>query len=155
MHGAGSEAGEAAGVLYRYATAIDTKDWLLLHECFEPSCVFTAGDAELVLDGVDAIVDFMTAAHRDIDGSQHRLSNMRIELAADGRSARSRTYLEALIVHRLHRDGPTFQLWAEYHDRLEVVPGPDGTGTRWQIAERNVTSLWRLGNASILGPTVS
>jgi hypothetical protein len=142
-------------VLHRYATAIDTKDWQLLRACFDPACVFTAADGQLVLDGVDAIVDYMEAAHRDIDGSQHRLSNVRVDLADDGRSARTRTYLDALIVHVAHRDGPTLQAIAEYHDHLELVASSNGSAPRWRIAARDVTSLWLSGNPSILGPTVT
>lgn len=137
-------------VLYRYTTAIDTKDWALLRQCFTSTCRFTA--TELLLDGVDEIVEFMERVHEHIDGSQHRLTNTRIDIDPDGRSARASTYLDAFIVHSGHRDGPTFQLLAEYHDRLQYDPAADADGGRWLIAERHVTSLWSLGNASILGP---
>jgi len=132
--------------LVRYATAIDTKDWALLAGCFFPAAKFTAGS--LVLDGVDEIVEYMRAAHHHIDGSQHRLSNFAIRLSDDGRTAHSTTYLDALIVHRAHRDGPTLRVVSTYHDVFECA------GDAWRIAKRSVSSLWREGSPTILGPTV-
>jgi hypothetical protein len=139
---------DAAAVLLRYAHAIDSKDWVDLRSCFTPTCVFSAPSAAMRLEGVDEIVNSMEAAHRHIDGSIHRLSNIMIELADDGRSATSSTALDAMLVHREHRDGPTFQCIGTYHDRLELH---DGT---WKIAARDFDTLWTVGNPSILGPTV-
>jgi 3-phenylpropionate/cinnamic acid dioxygenase small subunit len=139
---------DAAAVLYRYANAIDTKDWANLRSCFTLTCVFSAESAGQRLVGADEIVAFMENAHKDIDGSIHRLSNIRIELSEDARSAVSSAALDAFLVHRAHRDGPTFQCIGTYHDRLELH---DGT---WKIATRDFDTLWTVGNGVILGPTV-
>ena len=140
---------EITAVLHRYATAIDTKDWLLLATCFEPRCVFTGRAGALRLDGADALVAYMRDAHTSIDGSLHRLSNITIDVGADGRTASATSYLDALVVHRGHRDGPTFQLVGTYRDRL--VLGAAG----WWITRRDVAALWSAGNPTILGPTLT
>ena len=106
-------------VLVRYATAIDTKDWVLLGTCFHPSCTFAGRGGTLRLDGAAAVVSYMEAAHQRIDGSMHRLSNIAVEVDADGLSASATSYLDALIVHRGHPHGPTFQLAAIYRDRFQ------------------------------------
>ena len=131
--------------LVRYATAIDTKDWNLLAECFWPSASFTATGVDLC--GVDQIVAFMAQAHDLIDGSQHRLSNFSLRPAPDGR-VDATTYLDALIVHRAHPDGPTLRVISSYHDLLESRRGS------WRIASRRVSSLWSDGNPTILGPVL-
>jgi len=138
---------EAAEVLGRYTTALDTKDWELLVECFTPECAFTA--SEMVLDGRDAIVEFMRPAHQHLDGSLHRLTNIRVQMGDDEMTATTASYLDAFIVHRAHRDGPTCQVIGVYHDRLSRH---DGT---WRIADRRFELLWRDGNPTILGPTVA
>ena len=129
--------------LVRYASAIDTKDWDQLAECFCPSATFTATGVDL--RGVDQIVSFMAQAHDPIDGSQHRLSNFSVRPAPDGQ-VDATTYLDALIVHRAHPDGPTLQVVSSYHDLLEPHHGS------WRIASRRVSSLWSDGSPTILGP---
>jgi hypothetical protein len=137
-----------AAVLVRYATAIDTKDWPLLRTCFHASCTFAGRGGTLRLDGAAAVVAYMEAAHERIDGSLHRLSNIDIEVDGDGVSAKATSYLDALIVHRGHPAGPTFQLAAIYRDRLALDDG------EWRIGRRDVTSLWSTGSPEILDPTL-
>ena len=140
---------EGDEVLLRYTTAIDTKNWPLLATCFTRGCVFSAASTGLVLDGRDAIVDFMRPTHTYIDGSLHRLTNIRIDIADDGLSARSTSSLDVIVVHQAHRDGPTFQLIGTYYDRLERY------NDAWLIAQRDFDSLWHAGNGTILGPTLT
>lgn len=139
---------EISAVLHCYATAIDTKDWALLATCFEPECVFMGRAGGLRLEGVEALVTYMRHAHEPIDGSLHRLSNITVEVSGDGHTASATCYLDALIVHRQHPDGPTFQLAGAYHDRL--VLGEAG----WRIARRDVAALWSVGSPTILGSTI-
>jgi hypothetical protein len=136
-------------VLVRYATAIDTKDWVLLGTCFHPSCTFAGRGGTLRLDGAAAVVAYMEAAHQRIDGSMHRLSNIAVEVDADGLSASATSYLDALIVHRGHPHGPTFQLAAIYRDRFVLDDG------EWRIGRRDVTSVWSTGSPEILAPDLS
>ena len=130
-------------LLVRYATAIDTKDWCLLGSCFTPQCRFTA--TGLVLEGVDSIVSFMENAHRYIDGSHHRLSNVVIDVTDDFRAARSTTYLDATLVRRDADAGATFRVMSTYHDEHEF------DGSTWWISSRDVRSMWNEGNPAVLG----
>lgn len=133
---------EIARLLVRYATAIDTKDWQLLGDCFTPSCRFTA--TGLTLDGVEAVVHYMRTAHAPIDGSHHRLTNFDISVDQDRQRARAVTYLDALIVRRANTHGPTLRVAAAYHDQLVF-------DASWRIDARRVSSLWIDGDPDVLG----
>jgi hypothetical protein len=114
------------GVLVRYATAIDTKDWPLLRSCFIGDVVADYGDIG-TWRGIDDLVGFMDAAHAGMGPTQHLLSNYRIDV--DGDLASSVTYVHAVTV--LARDPDD---WIDtigvYEDRL--VRAEDG----WRIAGR-------------------
>lgn len=131
-------------VLLDYATAIDTKDWDLLRSCFTEDCVTTY--RAKVLRGADDLVGFMQPSHDPIDGSLHRLSNVRIEMGQDGRTASATSYIDAFLVYRLHPDGPTFHSMGTYTDRLILEE-------RWKITERSYQPLWAEGSRTILGST--
>lgn len=133
---------EIVALLTRYATAVDTKDWQLLGNCFAQNAhfAFFAG----TLEGRASIQSFMRTAHSTIDASRHRLSNITVTIDTSGSTARASTYLDALIVEAHHPGGHTFQIVGTYYDTLEK----DADG--WRIAGRRFDRLWSEGNAALL-----
>jgi 3-phenylpropionate/cinnamic acid dioxygenase small subunit len=104
---------EIEDLLVGYATAIDRRDWDLLRETFTTDCHLEY-DPIGTWDGVEAVVDFMVAAHAGAGHTLHRISNRVI--AVDGGRATSRTY-------------------GFYDD--ELVRTSDG----WRIAVRRFTAV--------------
>lgn len=138
-------AGDRAGVtdaLYRYCTAIDTKDWALLAACFVPEA--TADYRGRHFPDAASIVRYMADIHRDLDGSAHRLTNVVVQL--DGDTARTTSYVDALLVDADHPDGPTFHVVGTYADALRR------DGASWRIVERRFVDLWTEGKRTMLAP---
>lgn len=83
---------EITNVLIRYATGIDSRDWVLFRTCFSDDAQFDYG-AIGTWDNPDALTDHMRRSH--YGPSLHRLSNFVIDLNGDG--ATSRTYVDAVV----------------------------------------------------------
>ena len=95
---------EIVAVLVRYARAIDTKDWELLHTCFTADAACDYGPLGS-WPGADDLVVFMEEAHAGMGPTQHLLSNFQIEV--DGDRASSLTYVHATPISRTPRTGTT------------------------------------------------
>jgi 3-phenylpropionate/cinnamic acid dioxygenase small subunit len=130
-------------VLLDYATAMDTRDWARLAACFTTDCTATYRDT--VLHGPQAVVEFMRPGHDGLDGSVHRLSNIRATVDLGANTARSTSYVDALLVNRRHPDGPTYRSVGVYRDVLRREGG-------WRIAERSFEQLWIEGKREMLVP---
>jgi 3-phenylpropionate/cinnamic acid dioxygenase small subunit len=119
---------DIAEVLVRYSTGIDRRDWDLFRTCFTDDCHCDYGDIG-VWEGVDAITDFMVAAHAGMGHTMHRLSN--IAIAVRGDRAEARTYIDAVL---LTPEGQTgLNALGFYDDELVRVEGG------WRIARRRYT----------------
>ncbi len=117
-------------VLFRYATAIDRKDWALLDGVFVPDA---RADVRQVggIAGPDATVRaWLEGAMARYRVLQHFVTNVRVVVDGDG--ARSLAYVHA--IHGEKREGRMafFELGGEYEDTL--VKTPDG----YRIAERTL-----------------
>jgi 3-phenylpropionate/cinnamic acid dioxygenase small subunit len=121
---------EIAGVLLRYATGIDRRDWPLFRTCFTPD-VHAEYEGLPAWDGVDAITGYMADVHASMGHTMHRLSNLAIDV--DGASARARTYVDAVL---MAADGGSGVNAVGFYDD-ELVHGPDG----WRIATRRFTHV--------------
>ena len=132
---------EITDVLYRYATALDTRDWGLLGEVFAPDAVYTIGvHGEFV--GPSAIGAKIASLIGGYESTQHLITNPVIDI--DGDRARASCYLHAQ--HYLpdqRTGGNTYEMGGTYRD--ELVRTPDG----WRIARRVLDVAWRDGNAAI------
>src|SRR6202046_194278 len=114
-------------VLYRYATALDTRDWALLAEVFAPEAVYTIG-AHGDVTGPLAIGDKIASLIGGYESTQHMISNPVIEI--DGDSARASCYLHGQHYMPDQRTGGnTYTMGGTYRDRLPRPPGGGG-GTR-------------------------
>jgi hypothetical protein len=83
------------GVLLRYATGIDRRDWVLFRTCFTED--FTGSYPGFgTWRGADAITDFMRTAHASLGPTLHRMGNFVIDVDAGNVTARS--YVDALLM---------------------------------------------------------
>ena len=114
-----------AGVLLRYATGIDRRDWPLFRTVFTDDCELDYGEVGS-WKGVDAVTEFMQQAHALAGHTMHRLTNQVI--VVDGDQAESRTYVDALIMSADNTSGVNA---AGFYDD-ELVRSDDG----WRVAGR-------------------
>lgn len=132
---------EIADLLFRYATALDTRDWQLLSTCFTPTAV-------AVYEGLGefspyaAIEGVCRAALEPLDGSHHVVSNVVAEVEGD--SARATSYVVAQHVRAGAPGGDFYTLGGVYTD--ELVRTADG----WRIARRRLARVWTSGNPRVL-----
>jgi 3-phenylpropionate/cinnamic acid dioxygenase small subunit len=132
---------EITELLYRYATALDTRDWDLLGQVFAPEAVYTIG-VHGDFTGPRAIGEKIASLIGGYEATQHLITNPVIEL--DGDTARAHCYLHAQ--HYLpdqRTGGNTYEMGGTYHD--DLVRTADG----WRIARRVLDVAWRDGNAAI------
>ena len=121
---------DIAEMLVRYATGIDRRDWPLFRTVFTDDCELDYGEIG-AWKGVDAVTDFMQAAHALAGHTLHRLSNLAITV--DGDTATARTYIDGLIMMGDNKSG--VNAIGFYDD--EIVRADNG----WRIARRRYTQV--------------
>jgi len=118
-------------VIIAYATAIDQRDWHLLHSCFTNDCEADYGSFGRWLSAA-AITDYMKHAHADIGPSLHRMSN--IDIRATENAVHVRSYVDALLTP-MNPGGPLHRGVGFYEDHFVR------TGDGWKIAKRRFNAL--------------
>lgn len=131
---------EITELCVRYTTALDTKDWALLRNCFTAAPVFVHPGGQL--SGFDEILARTSAALNPLDATQHLLGNITVEVA--GATARSICYFQAQHVRAGTPGGELYIIAGRYADSLERTP------QGWRIAERVQTYMWRDGNRAVV-----
>jgi len=121
---------DISGVLLRYATGIDRRDWPLFRTVFTDDCELDYGEVGS-WKGVDPVTEFMQQAHAMAGHTMHRLTNQVITV--DGDTAQARTYVDALIMLADNNSGVNA---AGFYDD-EFVRTEQG----WQIARRRFTQV--------------
>jgi len=119
-------------VAYRYARAVDRRDWALAATLFTDDAVLKGARYELV--GRDRILQGLRTVER-YRATFHAVHNQTLELAGD--EASGETYCVAN--HLLEREGRPLKLdWGiRYQDRYRR--GADGA---WRIARRELIVDW-------------
>ena len=135
---------EIEQLLYRYARAIDAKDWKSLERVFTPDARIhyaVERGAELSAGQLQA---WLGQAMRIFKVTQHVVTNPLIELAADD-TARCTSYLTATHL-QVRLDGKTVRTTegSRYSDSL--VRSAEG----WRIVARKLERIWVDGE--YLGP---
>jgi 3-phenylpropionate/cinnamic acid dioxygenase small subunit len=128
----GTSKQDIAEVLVRYATGIDRRDWDLFRSCFAVDCL-AEYEGIGTWESADAITDFMTTAHARMGHTMHRISNVAIDVHADGDRAVARSYVDGILMAADDETG--FNPIGFYDD--ELVRTPDG----WRIAHRTFTMV--------------
>lgn len=117
-------------VLIRYATGIDRRDWPLFRTVFTDDCELDYGEIGH-WRGVDAVVEFMVAAHEMAGHTLHRITNQAVSV--DGDAATAQAYVDALIMSQDNTSGVNA---AGFYDD-ELVR----TDTGWRIQRRRFTTV--------------
>ena len=125
-----SDIQDISDVLVRYATGIDRRDWPLFRTVFTDDCQLDYGEIG-TWQGVDAVTDFMVAAHEMAGHTMHRITNQAV--AVDGDTATARAYVDALIMAQDNKSGVNA---AGYYDD-EFVRTDEG----WRLARRRFTAV--------------
>lgn len=122
-----------SGLLCEYSDRIDGGDLDGVGALFAAATYRTVG-SPIVLTGADEVAGAQHAVVRLYDGvprTAHHLSNVRIDLAADGSSARARS---RFAVHFAPPgEGPRVIITGRYDDRLALVDG------QWRFTDREIT----------------
>ncbi|WP_197373723.1 nuclear transport factor 2 family protein [Mycolicibacterium baixiangningiae] len=88
-----SDSAEIAELLYRYARAVDTKDWELYRSVFTDDAHIDYSSAGAVAGGRDEVVDWFAANFGVIPWSMHYITNIEIlERSDDGARVRAMFY---------------------------------------------------------------
>jgi hypothetical protein len=126
-------------LLFRYATALDTRQWDLLDQVFTPDAAIdysTSGG----IAGTPADLKrwFQDEAFVPFTSWQHHMTNMVVEL--DGDTATGRTTVYNPLAHTdAEGAGVVLHVGAWYDDRFARTP--EG----WRIAARSVGMAWTDG----------
>jgi 3-phenylpropionate/cinnamic acid dioxygenase small subunit len=132
---------DVTDVLYRYATALDTRDWALLAQVFAPEAVYTIG-AHGDFTGPEAIGAKIASLIGGYESTRHMITNPVIEV--DGDAARASCYLHGQHYMPDQRTGGnTYGIGGTYRDELRR------TAAGWRITRRVLEVAWREGNAAI------
>ncbi len=136
---------EIADLINQYATAIDTRDWVLFRTCFtddskldyDPDGRFEGIKCNLCDEGIagwdsaDAVTSHFTHSH-DYKHTQHRITNIVIQLA--GGTARARSYVHAAFVPL--DSEMMMNAYGRYDDILVK------SDEVWRISERIYTGIY-------------
>jgi len=132
-------------VLYRYATAIDTRDWDLLATCFtkDLEADFRAFGGREIVKGRDIWLEAIKSTIAGLDAPQHLTANH--VHTVDGDSGTLVAYLQAL--HRLDtaRSDPEYTVGGYY--TCDMLRGEDG---QWRMRRYSLSVTWHRGNRDIL-----
>src|ERR1700730_1259293 len=132
-----------ADVLYRYATALDARDWELLAQVFAEDAIYSIG-AHGEIRGVSAIAARIAELIGGYESTQHLVTNPVIEV--DGTHARSTSYVRAY--HHWTGDDRSrnkMELGGVYRDELV------STAHGWRITHRVLEVRWKEGAAMVPG----
>ena len=117
-------------VLIRYATGVDRRDWPLFRTVFTDDCELDYGEIGH-WRGIDAVVEFMVAAHEMAGHTLHRITNQAVSV--DGDAATAQAYVDALIMSQDNTSGVNA---AGFYDD-ELIR----TDTGWRIRRRRFTTV--------------
>jgi len=120
-----------AALLYRYARAVDTKDWELYRSVFTEDAVIDYSSAGIPAGSRDEIAEFLKNGFTTIPWSMHYITN--IEADVDGDTARVRAMFYNPM--QLPDMAEMSSCGGYYHH--ELVRTPDGWRSR-HLREENV-----------------
>jgi hypothetical protein len=132
---------DIVAVALRYCRALDTHDWGLLDQVFQPDATASFGRPERLV-GREEIVDRIRKALEHLDDSQHLVGNH--EVVIDGDAATHRCYLQAQHVRHEAEDGPHYIVAGRYEDHLAR------SAVGWRIAHRDLIVMWTEGNSGAI-----
>ncbi|MEU5843505.1 nuclear transport factor 2 family protein [Rhodococcus sp. NPDC047139] len=142
---------EITRLKYRYARALDTKDWDELANTLMPDAHAVYGE-HLVFDSRDAFIGFLENTLGTRLVTEHRCSHPEIDIDEDGRNATGVWLLSDTVI--IPEDGMLLRGSAHYHDRYSL--NEDG---RWRISRTGYRRNWEtvtcMGDAPSLRLTIN
>jgi 3-phenylpropionate/cinnamic acid dioxygenase small subunit len=122
---------EITALLYRYARAVDTKDWELWRSVFTEDALVDYSSAGCPAGGRDEVADWLSAAFTQLPMSQHYVTNVEITpLTSDSAQVR------AMFYNPMQLPGMAEQSYCGGYYHHEVVRTPDGWRSR-MLREEN------------------
>jgi SnoaL-like domain len=129
--------------LHLYCKGIDRRDWALVRSCFADDHVHNHGG---FTGSPDAFASFAADVLLYVPATHHTIGNVHIDLAADGRSARTEAnFIAYHFIEAGHLEGtpvPTggkatdWVVAGRYNDRMELRDGV------WLIVRRDAVHDW-------------
>jgi 3-phenylpropionate/cinnamic acid dioxygenase small subunit len=116
--------GAVTDVLVRYATGIDTRDWVLFRSCFTDDCDADYGDIGHWRGG-DEITAWMAKTHDPLGPTMHRLSN--VSLTYESGKVKARTYVHGMI---MLADRSAVHAYGFYDDEIVLLNDGPRVGRR-------------------------
>jgi 3-phenylpropionate/cinnamic acid dioxygenase small subunit len=129
---AGADHVEITALLYRYARAVDTKDWELYRSVFTDDALVDYSSAGAVVGTRDEVIDWFAANFAVIPWSMHYVTNVEIlDSTADSATVR------AMFYNPMQLPGMTGMSSCGGYYHHELVRTPDGWRSR-SLREENV-----------------
>jgi hypothetical protein len=128
-------------VAYRYAHAIDTKDWESLATCFAENAVLDVGGVPPIV-GREAILARFEQSLARFTWTQHVIGSPQVRI--DGNRATGRFYLIAQHIAEDEQGRRAQIAGGIYEDEFEKTP--EG----WQFSLRRVRAYWTRGDEGVI-----
>lgn len=124
---------EIPALLYRYARAVDTKDWLLYRSVFTDDARIDYTSAGAIAGGRDEVADWLAAAFDAIPMSMHYITN--IEILAGGTDTAT---VRSMFYNPMQLAGMTGLTCCGGYYHHELVRTGDG----WKSRNLREENLW-------------
>jgi 3-phenylpropionate/cinnamic acid dioxygenase small subunit len=128
-----TDSADVAALLYRYARAVDTKDWALYRSVFTADAHIDYTSAGAIAGSVDEVTEWLSAGFAVIPWSMHYVTNIEI-LATDGDTATVR----AMFYNPMHLPGLADMSACGGYYHHDLVRTADG----WRSRRLREENLW-------------
>ncbi|OCB50877.1 hypothetical protein A5722_32595 [Mycobacterium vulneris] len=128
-----SEHSDISALLYRYARAVDSKDWELYRSVFTEDAQIDYSSAGAIVGTRDEVVDWFAANFGVIPWSMHYITNIEV-LDTDGDTATVR----AMFYNPMQLPGMAEMSACGGYYHHELVRTPDG----WRSRSLREENLW-------------
>jgi SnoaL-like domain len=138
---------EIEALMYRFSDGIDSCDMAKYRSVFTDEIKLDYSSYRAGTIGTWTADDWVQRGANlfpGLNATSHALTNVRIELGADGNSAEVRAYVRADHAFHGHPGGEVFTVAGQYEDRL--VRTPDG----WRIWGKKLVVRWQEGNPDLM-----
>jgi ketosteroid isomerase-like protein len=129
---------EISALLYRYARAVDTKDWQLYRSVFTHDAVIDYSSAGAIAGTRDEVAEWLSQGFAAIPMSMHYITN--IEADVDGDTARVR----AMFYNPMQLPGMADLSYCGGYYHHELVRTDDG----WRSRSLREDNLWFINSPS-------
>ena len=130
-----SDEAEIARLLYRYARAVDTKDWELYRSVFTDDAHIDYSSAGAAVGSRDDVADWLAAGFGAIPWTMHYITNIEAEISGDAATVR------AMFYNPMQLPGMTEQSCCGGYYHHELVRTPDG----WRSRSLREDNVWFVG----------